>query len=565
MKFLIIYIALFILNFYILSVNGCKRYRETRINKVFQISGLSSPPKTVQDFSKCIDNSLYLTNVLNTARWKLIKNRKGTGWDETLIPPLMFCVKIIDTPISYPSEKCSSNSIELIVHDGISAAESGISLSKFINLSKGDEKCLFISPCDLLNKIYWAESRFTNAINNLEFRILVHFQSQNQGRFHVKASIRGVARAMKRHRRFWDYDYALTQNFKKIQAVSLYIPYKIKPNRFISDLCLVKPSVTSKFDGNKSSLCSYEKCLWNIWMGQLTGEGVGLRCVIGKASANGEYFVGWYSPQVLGINTMGSAQISLRWGKPLVPNDICEISNDLLNKLRAEDKKSIDYDSSWFPDKNNNNPSEEVNESHKPHESCISGNCNSKSDSNLNKPSNNNVTDKTSYVTTVSTVQTSTALIKKPKPEDSNIKSNNEMYIKKESLKVSDTNKVINITSLCTNNTCKPISASLSKDVCPCKNIEDKDNNNSSNDLQTNRSNLEESDESNCACLEEGEIDVDFVIVDNNQLDIVDDSKTEEKKSTKENICDNIQGLNDLDTMTKKWICLKNSRSNLLQ
>ncbi|EEA05860.1 uncharacterized protein CMU_016090 [Cryptosporidium muris RN66] len=549
MKFLIIYIALFILNFNILSVNGCKRYRETRINKVFQILGSSSPPKTIQDFSKCIDNSLYLTNVLNTARWKLIKNRKGTGWDETLIPPLMFCVKIIDTPMSYPSEQCSSNSIELIVHDGISTAESGISLSKFTNLSKGDEKCLFTSPCDLLNKIYWAESRFTNVINNLEFRILVHFQSQSQGRFNVKASIRGVARAMKHHRRFWDYDYVLTQNFEEIQAVSLYIPYKVKPNRFVSDLCLVKPSVTSKFDSNKSSLCSYEKCLWNTWIGQLTGEGVGLRCVIGKASANGEYFVGWYSPQVLGINTMGSAQISLIWGKPLVPDDICEVSNDLLNKLRAEDK--------------NNNTSEEVNESYKSHEHYIFRDYNSKSNSNLNKPSNN-VTNKTSSVTTVSTVQTSTALIRKSKPENSNIKSNNEVYIKKESLKLNDTNKTINITSLCTNNTCEPISASLSKDVCPCKNIEDKDGNNSNNNLQTNRSNLEESNEASCACLEEGEVDVDLVIVDNHQLDTVDDSKTEEKK-TKESICSNIQGLNDLDTMTKKWICLKNSRSNLLQ
>ncbi|OII77809.1 hypothetical protein cand_013850 [Cryptosporidium andersoni] len=562
MKFLIIYIALFILNLNILSVNGCKRYREIRINKVFEISGSRSPPKTIQDFSKCTDNSLYVTNVLNTARWELIKNRKGTGWDETLIPPLMFCVKIIDTPI-YPSEQCSSNSIELIVHDGISAAKSGISLSKFINLSKGDEKCLFISPCDLLNKIYWAESRFTNLINNLEFRILVHFQSQNQGRFNIKASIRGVARAMKHHRRFWDYNYVLTQNFEKIQAVSLYIPYKVKPNRFISDLCLIKPSVTSKFDGNKSSLCIYEKCLWNIWMGQLKGEGVGLRCVIGKASANGEYFVGWYSPQVLGINTMGSAQISLKWGKPLVPDDICKISDDLLNKLRAEDKQSIDYDSSWFPDNNNNNTSEGVNESYKSHESYISRDYNSKSNSNINKPSNN-VANKTSSVTTVSTVQTSTALIRKPKSEDSNIKSNNEVYIKKESLKLNDTNKTINITSLCTNNTCEPISTSLSKDICPCKNIEDKYGNNSNDDLQTNRSNLEESNEASCACLEEGEVDVDLVIVDNHQLDTVDDLKTEEKK-TKESICNNIQGLNDLDTMTKKWICLKNSRSNLLQ
>ncbi|QOY41467.1 putative Secreted Protein, partial [Cryptosporidium parvum] len=316
-----IIILVFIIGLTLLNGIESKGYRESRINKVIKIETRSKSNAKSDSNDTCNVNTMHISNFMNTSRWRRIRNKLGTGWDDELIPPLIFCVKILDKPTN-TSNSCNRNTFDLILNDGIHKSKNSVVIATVSDILKGEEKCIFVSPCEILRRIYWNDNNFTNSISNLEFNINSTFESisPNQ-RFISVISIKGLARSLKKAKNPWDNHLKLVQKFKNVQALSLFIPYKPHSKSFISDTCIVKPKVTSIFYGkNKPSVCKFNNCMWNIWIGQLSGEFVNERCTIGKASSKGDYIVGWFSPFAIDSETLGSVKLKMQWNSPEDPN-----------------------------------------------------------------------------------------------------------------------------------------------------------------------------------------------------------------------------------------------------
>ncbi|KAH8584022.1 signal peptide containing with threonine stretches [Cryptosporidium sp. chipmunk genotype I] len=337
-------------------INGIesKGYRESRVNKVIKIETRSKSSAISDSDNTCGVNTMNISNFMNTSRWRRIRNKLGTGWDDNLIPPLIFCVKILDKPTN-TSNSCNRNTFDLILNDGINKNKNSVVIATVDNVLKGEEKCMFISPCEILRRIYWNDNNFTNSINGLEFKVSATFESSapNQ-RFISVISIKGLARSLKKAKNPWDNHLKMVQRFKNVQALSLFIPYKPHSKSFISDTCIVKPKVTSIFYGkNKPSVCKFNNCMWNIWIGQLSGEFVNERCTIGKASSRGDYIVGWFSPYAIDSETLGSVKLKIQWNSPEDHNEsTCSVTTETEKKIVDYDKESQlrgSLRSDWFP------------------------------------------------------------------------------------------------------------------------------------------------------------------------------------------------------------------------
>ncbi|KAF7457165.1 putative integral membrane protein [Cryptosporidium felis] len=353
----LINVVLFHCLFYLLATEKihCKGYRETRINKVVRIESRSRLRDALKP-GKCEVESVNITSFMNTSRWRRIKNKLGTGWSDDLIPPLIFCAKVLDMPFN-KENSCGKNSFELIVQDGMHKKIKSVTLAAISNITKGGEKCVFVSPCNILRLIYWGDDSFSNPVNNLEFNLNVKFESNapNQ-RFIATISIKGLARSLKKSRNPWDTNIKLTEKFKNVQAVSLFIPYKPHSKSFVSDSCIVKPKVTSIFYGkDKPSLCKFNNCMWNIWIGQLTGEFVNEKCTLGKASSRGDFITGWFSPYALDSETIGSVKLKMRWDtSSRQVEEICSLrpeTEEHIVNYNRENAKLLhgNLRSDWFP------------------------------------------------------------------------------------------------------------------------------------------------------------------------------------------------------------------------
>ncbi|XP_664827.1 hypothetical protein [Cryptosporidium hominis TU502] len=81
--------------------------------------------------------------------------------------------------------------------------------------------------------------------------------------------------------------------------------------------------------------------MWNIWIGQLSGEFVNERCTIGKASSKGDYIVGWFSPFAIDSETIGSVKLKMQWNSPEDPNEnTCSLTNETEKKIIEYDKET---------------------------------------------------------------------------------------------------------------------------------------------------------------------------------------------------------------------------------
>lgn len=332
-----------------------KGYRESKINKVIRIETTSKSVSRPSLSGGCSLNTLQVSNFMNTGRWRKIRNKLGTGWDEDLVPPLMFCVKVVDKPTN-TLNTCNKNGFDLILIDGIRKSRNSVVLATVGDVLKGEEKCVFLSPCEILRHIYWDDNNFKNRIDNLEFRVAARFESTLPGqRFISMVSVSGVARSMKKAKNPWDADLKLVQKFKNVQALSMFIPYKTHSKGLISDACVIKPRVTSIFYGkNKPSMCKFSNCMWNIWIGQLSGEFVNERCTLGRASSRGDYIVGWFSPYAIDSETVGSAKLKIQWASSEGEESSCSIDDIELEKRisdyygRGKETRG-NFKSDWFP------------------------------------------------------------------------------------------------------------------------------------------------------------------------------------------------------------------------
>ncbi|KAH8742107.1 hypothetical protein FG386_003434 [Cryptosporidium ryanae] len=366
----------------------CRGYRESRINKSVRIETKSMPHVVDsrlnrKDPNTCMVSNFHVTNFLNTARWRRIWNKSGTGWDESLIPPLMFCVKVLDKPTN-TSNLCNKNTFDLVIVDGIKTKRSNpnhtVVVASIADVLKGEERCIFVSPCEILRRIYWDDDNFDSPVNRLEFRINVSYESvtTNQ-RFVAIAGVRGLARSIKSSRNPWDNRMRITQKFKNVQALSLYIPYKPHSKSFISDSCIIKPRVTTVFYGRKKpSVCKFENCMWNIWVGELAGEFVNERCTVGRSSSRGDYIVGWFTPYAIDSDTIGSLRLKIDWlsNNPL-SSDFCRASDQFMGlpSMESQSEHSLRSNrssrSDWFPEETENRSYERIKTEHGEHRNDV--------------------------------------------------------------------------------------------------------------------------------------------------------------------------------------------------
>ncbi|KAH7649094.1 hypothetical protein FG379_003659 [Cryptosporidium bovis] len=355
----------------------CRGYRESRINKSVRIETKSMPHiidsrVNGNNQNSCMMSNFHVTNFLNTARWGRIWNKAGTGWDETLIPPLMFCVKVLDKPTN-TNNTCNKNTFELVIVDGIKKKKSNpthtVVVASIADVLKGEERCIFVSPCEILRRIYWDDDNFDHSVNNLEFRINVNYESTTTNqRFVATAGVKGLARSIRSSRNPWDNRMRITQKFRNVQAISLFVPYKPHSKSFISDSCIIKPRVTTVFYGrNKPSVCKFENCMWNIWVGELAGEFVNERCTIGRSSSRGDYIVGWFTPYAIDSDTIGSLKLKIDWlSDSLLNSDSCRIPNQFIGFSSTEGqseynlRSSQDNKSDWFPSEAENRSYEKI-------------------------------------------------------------------------------------------------------------------------------------------------------------------------------------------------------------
>ncbi|KAJ1613857.1 mucin-like protein [Cryptosporidium canis] len=349
-----IIISLCVVGIFLINSIESRGYRESRINKVIKVETFSKKLNRSSENDTCMNNLLQVSNFMNTGRWRRIRNKLGTGWDDNLIPPLMFCVKILDKPTN-TSNSCNRNNFDLTLSDGMNKSRNTIVVAKVSDVLKGEEKCIFISPCEILRHIYWGDNNFKNSIDNLEFRVNASFESSlPDQRFISMISIKGLARSLKRTKNPWDNHLKMVQRFKDVQALSLFIPYKSHSKSFVSDTCIVKPRVTSVFYGkDKPSLCKFNNCMWNIWIGQLSGEFVNERCTIGKASSRGDYIVGWFSPYAMDSETIGSMKLKIQWDSTEAHDEgVCSVSTEIEKKIVEYNKSNSirgNLRSDWFP------------------------------------------------------------------------------------------------------------------------------------------------------------------------------------------------------------------------